>query len=136
MHSCSVLLPDTKLGTGKASHLLYSTNGVLGFRHLPQQHAVLSQEVSPGGHAASLAGAHLEESCLREHTWRSPARGSTPGICKPGITFTATRDGCLQLYSDLFATAFHGKGPGLGFVACGIRTQGLIINMGLFMLII
>lgn len=31
---------------------------------------------------------------------------------------------------------FHDKGPGLGFAACDIRTQGLIINMWLFMLII
>lgn len=80
MHSCSVLLPNAELGTGKASGLLYSTNGVLGFRHLPQHYAALSQEASPGGRAASPGGAHLEESCLREHTLKSSACRSTPGI--------------------------------------------------------
>lgn len=52
---------------------------------------------------------------LVEHTWRRPACGNTPGICKPGTTFTATRDGCLQLCSDLFATAIPRQGPWLGF---------------------
>lgn len=129
MHSCPILLPNAELGTGKASGLLYSTDGVLGFRHLPQHRVALSQGASPGGCAASPGGAHLEEFCLREHTWHLMM------FCKPGMIFTSTWDGCLQLCSDLFATAFHDNGPGLCFAACHIRTQGLIINMWLFMLI-
>lgn len=88
MHSRSALLPDTELGTGKASSLLSSTNGVLGFRHLPWHNAVLPQEGSPGGHAAFPGGAHLEEACPREHTWHLQAWDdihSHPGRLPPAL---------------------------------------------------